>query len=86
VLDIYAPGRDITSTWWEPGNTGTKTISGTSMASPHVAGLAAYLIGKDPRLTSPAAVGRAIILLAQKNSKVTPAVSGTTSLISFNGL
>jgi subtilisin family serine protease len=37
-VDIYAPGSSITSTWI---NSGTSTISGTSMASPHAAGVAA---------------------------------------------
>lgn len=41
VLDIFAPGTDILSTWI--GGT-TRTISGTSMATPHVAGLAAYFM------------------------------------------
>lgn len=37
-VDVYAPGVNITSTWI---NSGTNTISGTSMASPHVAGVGA---------------------------------------------
>jgi subtilisin family serine protease len=37
-VDIYAPGSSITSAW---SNGGTNTISGTSMASPHVAGVGA---------------------------------------------
>jgi len=37
-VDVYAPGSSITSTWL---NGGTNTISGTSMASPHAAGVAA---------------------------------------------
>ncbi|HYW09294.1 MAG TPA: S8 family serine peptidase, partial [Longimicrobium sp.] len=41
-VDIYAPGSSITSTWL---NGGTNTISGTSMASPHVAGVAALYKG-----------------------------------------
>ncbi|MEE1756565.1 S8 family peptidase [Streptomyces sp. SP18CS02] len=45
VVDIYAPGSDITSTW-NDSDEGTKTISGTSMATPHVVGAAAvYLAG-----------------------------------------
>jgi len=37
-VDLYAPGSSVTSTWI---NSGTNTISGTSMASPHVTGVAA---------------------------------------------
>ncbi len=37
-VDVYAPGSSITSTWL---NGGTSSISGTSMASPHVAGVGA---------------------------------------------
>ncbi|KAI9291221.1 putative subtilisin-like protease precursor [Neoconidiobolus thromboides FSU 785] len=42
-VDIIAPGVNILSTW---NNGGTNTISGTSMATPHVAGLAAYFYSK----------------------------------------
>ncbi|XP_041470585.1 aqualysin-1-like [Lytechinus variegatus] len=44
-LDIFAPGTDITSTWID-SNYATNTISGTSMACPHVAGAIA-LFGSD---------------------------------------
>ncbi|MEU0085212.1 S8 family peptidase [Streptomyces sp. NPDC006274] len=45
IVDIYAPGSDITSAW-NDSDEGTKTISGTSMATPHVVGAAAvYLAG-----------------------------------------
>jgi len=40
-VDIFGPGKDITSTWIG-SKVATNTISGTSMASPHLAGLLAY--------------------------------------------
>ena len=48
-VDIFAPGSDITSAWHD-GDAQTNTISGTSMASPHVAGAAALLLDEagDP--------------------------------------
>jgi len=57
-LDVFAPGSSITSAW-HTSNTATNTISGTSMASPHVAGVAAlYLQGSTG--ASPATVTNAI--------------------------
>lgn len=53
-LDIFAPGSSITSAW-HTSNTATNTISGTSMAAPHVAGAAALFVQENPS-SSPQAV------------------------------
>ncbi len=50
-VDMYAPGSGITSAWIS-GSTSTRTISGTSMAAPHVAGLAARLTQSQPGISS----------------------------------
>ncbi|GAA5902635.1 hypothetical protein JCM5296_000728 [Sporobolomyces johnsonii] len=45
-VDIFAPGLNILSIW-NSGNRSINTISGTSMASPHIAGLAAYMLSTE---------------------------------------
>jgi len=58
-VDISAPGTTITAAWIG-SPTAIRTISGTSMASPHVAGAAAIILGRNPNLT-PAQVTDTIV-------------------------
>lgn len=58
-LDLFAPGSGITSAWYT-SNTATNTISGTSMATPHVAGAAALYLQTNPSAT-PATVSSYLI-------------------------
>jgi len=50
-VDIWAPGVDVTSAW-NYDDFSTETISGTSMASPHVAGAAALYLQGHPNATA----------------------------------
>jgi subtilisin family serine protease len=62
-VELYAPGVNIPSTWL---NGGTNTISGTSMAAPHVAGVAALYLAGNPA-AAPATVNSWIINNATPN-------------------
>ncbi|KAF3167545.1 serine protease [Orbilia oligospora] len=90
-VDIFAPGLNIQSTWIG-SDTAVNTISGTSMASPHIAGLLAYFVSLQPAKDSAFAVGE-LTPAALKKSMVSIASPGklrdlpkeTVNLLAFNG-
>jgi len=49
-IDIFAPGTGIISTWID-GDDSIATLNGTSMAAPHVSGVAALLLQRNPGIT-----------------------------------
>jgi subtilisin family serine protease len=57
-MDWFAPGQAITSAW-RTSDSATNTISGTSMASPHTAGVAALYLESNPAAT-PATVHKSL--------------------------
>jgi aqualysin 1 len=80
VVDIFAPGSSITSAW-STSDTATNTISGTSMATPHVAGVAARFL-QNNRTASPAGVRNAIVNAATLN-RLTGIPGGTANRLLF---
>ncbi|MFI8812368.1 MULTISPECIES: S8 family peptidase [unclassified Streptomyces] len=76
VVDIYAPGSDITSAW-NDSDDGSNTISGTSMATPHVVGAAAVYLGGHQDAT-PEEVATALTEGATPDA-ITNATEGTAN-------
>ncbi|KAK6504946.1 Suppressor of the cold-sensitive snRNP biogenesis mutant brr1-1 [Arthrobotrys musiformis] len=90
-VDIFAPGLNIQSTWIGSEHA-VNTISGTSMASPHIAGLLAYLVSLQPAKDSafaadeltPKKLKEAIVAIASSGvlSDLPP---NTVNLLAYNG-
>ncbi|ANZ41272.1 peptidase S8/S53 subtilisin kexin sedolisin [Lentzea guizhouensis] len=80
--DLFAPGQDIVSAS-HSNNTGSATMSGTSMASPHVAGAAALYLAANPAKT-PAEVHAAILASATRNKVTNPGANSANLLLRTN--
>ena len=78
-LDLFAPGSSITSAW-NTSSTATNTISGTSMASPHVTGVAALALAANPTAT-PAAVATLLTSTATPNRLVAGSLGTSPNLL-----
>jgi subtilisin family serine protease len=81
-VDLFAPGAQITSAGYS-SDTATASMSGTSMASPHVAGAAALVLGAHPSWT-PAQVRDSLVANATSNV-VTSAGSGSPNKLLYTG-
>ena len=78
-LDLFAPGSDITSAWYT-SPTATNTISGTSMAAPHVAGVAALYLSQVPTAT-PAQVTQQILSTSTGEAVKNPGAGSPNRLL-----
>ncbi|MET9830604.1 S8 family peptidase [Streptomyces sp. NPDC006385] len=83
ALDLFAPGSSITSTW-STSDSATNTISGTSMASPHVAGAAALHLAANPSAT-PAQVASALTSAATTGVVTNPGTGSPNRLLNVGG-
>jgi cerevisin len=89
--DIFAPGLNIQSTWIG-SKYAVNTISGTSMASPHIAGLLAYYVSLQPAKDSAFAIAditpkelkKTLISIGTKGA-LSDIPSGTPNILAWNG-
>ncbi|WBB77363.1 S8 family serine peptidase [Micromonospora sp. WMMD882] len=82
-LDIFAPGSSITSAW-HTSNTATNSISGTSMATPHVVGAAALVLAANPSYT-PQQVRDKLVADATSNVVTSPGSGSPNRLLYLGG-
>ncbi|MFF3317990.1 S8 family serine peptidase [Streptomyces sp. NPDC003035] len=80
-LDLFAPGVSVTSAW-KDNDAATNTISGTSMATPHTAGVAALYLAANPTAT-PAQVRDALVNNAT-SGKVQDARTGSPNKLLYS--
>ncbi|MFF3515478.1 S8 family serine peptidase [Streptomyces sp. NPDC002573] len=83
VLDLFAPGSSVRSLW-NSSDTATNTLSGTSMATPHVTGAAALYLGGHPTAT-PAQVAAALTAAATTGVVAAPGTGSPNRLLDVGG-
>jgi subtilisin family serine protease len=81
-VDIFAPGVNITSSWMT-SDTATNTISGTSMATPHVVGVAALIASANPTFT-PQQVRDAMVADSTPGKVINPGTGSPNRLLFVN--
>ncbi|KAK7732503.1 hypothetical protein SLS53_008508 [Cytospora paraplurivora] len=84
-VDVFAPGVNVESVGIH-STTDTRILNGTSMASPHVAGLAAYLMALENITSVDDVEARVTTLAAATGSQVHGNVKGTAPWIANNGM
>lgn len=79
-VDVFAPGSSITSAWYT-SNTATAVLSGTSMASPHVAGIAAVALAVNGAQSPSQVVG--LITSSATSGVVASPGTGSPNLLAY---
>jgi subtilisin family serine protease len=79
LVDVFAPGSGITSSW-NTSDSATNTISGTSMATPHVVGVVARYL-QNNRTATPAQAQAAIVAAATPNKVTNPGAGSPNRLL-----
>ncbi|OJD30879.1 peptidase s8 s53 subtilisin kexin sedolisin [Diplodia corticola] len=82
-VDVYAPGEDILSTYIGGDNV-VQYLDGTSMACPHVTGVMAYLMDKEPALRQDPAAMKARLTSTGLLSSITGLVLDSTQTVLLN--